>query len=398
MARDAASVQYIAQQALTMNPMHVILLPAEHWKTVTPLLNRCFLSAVDEVFFGLKQDVPPYCWSMHSTSSIGRLMNIRETEPLFRAVGVKDMPTVDLVLQWLRRLRTDNDAGRPVTAAKVRDCVYLLEVLSELLAGGRAGDAASAAPLQCAVVMPDHMDVLRDLRHEDVFLADAPWAMHRIDHTKYSRVHANVPTAVAIQLGARRLSSSLLETVQDVVPADASSVPPEAQALLRLWERNIRSSQFQGALRRALSAQTMTSMMTMEASPSHLKDREPVREDVIMTRLSAFATARLVPVKKMRAKYALQMKSASSASPSSTLVDVTLRSANTSESSSDALSSSSSSSAHVLLSYLQEERDDRGSATYSDRNCELTIYFQIPSQAPEGIPSRSHHKNWSRKW
>ena len=202
------------------------------------------------VFVDLTYGAPPYAYPLRDVGvSFGRYR-------LHSLLDCPRTPTLDQCATWLEDMSRHAN-GAPLRPQQLRSAQNLAD-----LAGLKIAYGSATLPGTRPLPLPDREGRLQPSTH--LLVDDAPWLDGRVDKsgTGYIPVvHSSLTTSTALRLGARRLSSAVMELpdgpLTPVAPGDLERLlgPAAAPALnsqLVVWNTNLRARALRVSVRRAV--------------------------------------------------------------------------------------------------------------------------------------------------
>lgn len=223
----------------------------------------------------LEKDFPPFAYNLFNLTSYAR-----KNMALLKLLGVRDAPTVESVIGWIRAL--GGEAG-VVGSADLETVASLLQLL--------VADQTVMTKYPADLPIPDQHGRLTPVGQ--IYLDDAAWLQHRIHSDRIRLAHPSVNSKTVIRLGIALLSRAVEEELEDGYHVPLSS-DPGLNSRLAHWEKLVTSIPFRNGVYR---------IVKHEESRGQGKFADEDGEFV--QRLVALADIKLVGAQALRSQFRL---------------------------------------------------------------------------------------------
>jgi hypothetical protein len=220
----------------------------------------------DQLFWRLQDDIVPFAYtigrapqsllynngnSQHSSkqpTSSGSLASVFQ---------IREYPSIDDVTMWFQVIAAEN-ASRPIDDATLQTVINLSQLVCFLRTSSDSLVGGSEIDLDL-IYLPDTKGFLHPISRA-LYLDDAPWLRGRLDELKFALIHPSVPNSVAVGLGVRLLSQSVVEKVDtqriQLFSSSTASNSIEAGAVgcVNRWNNSLHQPAYMGALRKAVQS------------------------------------------------------------------------------------------------------------------------------------------------
>ena len=263
------------------------------------------------LFVDLSYSAPPYAFTLRDTEmAFGRVR-------LHALLDCPRTPSLDQLVGWVQDMQ-QHAGERPLPPLQLRAATVLADLAAIKL---YYASFDAAAPRPQPFLIPDR--TLRLRRAPDLLVDDAPWLDGRVDNGHLPLVHASLNTTTALRLGARALSTAVLEVPDGpLLPLSAEAIdgllyPGAHDAVssqLGTWNKNLRSRGFRVAVRRAADTTRKGSLayrssLARQASSGQMaegREAQSASDAEARSRIDELRHASIVCVGEIRSKFLVQ--------------------------------------------------------------------------------------------
>lgn len=198
------------------------------------------------------ENIPPY---------VHKIQGVLKFEPMLRdCFGISKLPSLHLIMQWtvdiFHRVQSYS-SSKKANNEDLTTIIKLGKLASKIIAHDNSLSIAELR--QMKFYLPDRQHILH-LSSTSLFYDDAPWLDEKIDKNRLPLLHTDLSAIeMARQLGIRSIRECVVEKIVDIRKlSDMMTLPPLLKRDITLWSKNLISSEFQGALRRAMDHMKIT--------------------------------------------------------------------------------------------------------------------------------------------
>jgi hypothetical protein len=140
----------------------------------------------------------------------------------------------------------------------------------------------------------------------NLFYDDAPWLDDKVSKSDIPLLHPQISSEAARSFGVRPLSTAIKESCADVKLFNTSGMNETLHKLadeLKLWEANLNSPEFQGAVRRAIEYSKQTGLNSKK-SPE-VVNRDTLTSEETSNRIFSLSSVKFALADEIKIAYLL---------------------------------------------------------------------------------------------